>query len=93
MDRDYTPETGELLIIETLCGRCGGAGTVACFLYPAPSERTRSAPCCGCGSREEVGEMVEVRESAPDLSLLPGDHLCASCAVRVGEQTEGEAGR
>jgi RecJ-like exonuclease len=84
--RDWDPESGRLVLTEIVCPRCNGAGTVEVFRYPRPSSRTRLAPCCGCGARLKLAELVEVTEDDPSLTALAGDRLCAPCAGRHGIQ-------
>jgi hypothetical protein len=72
------------LLIEALCRRCAGSGVVEVFLYPPPSSRTRTVPCCHCGSRERVGDTVEAQEDDPMLLVLAGDRYCVPCAGLLG---------
>jgi DnaJ-class molecular chaperone len=83
-DRSYEAATGTLTLVEVACPRCGGTGAVEVFLYPVPSSRTKSAPCCGCGARLPVRELVEAKEDADLLLILAGDLFCRPCADRQG---------
>jgi hypothetical protein len=57
---------------------------VLVFVYPAPSSRTKSAPCASCGERLPVRELVEVQEDDESLTTLAGDRLCRGCARAHG---------
>jgi hypothetical protein len=82
--RDYDPETGRFVLAEVRCHACRGEGLIIVYAYPRPSKRTRTAPCCGCGERLPVRELVEVQEDDESLTTLAGDRLCRGCARAHG---------
>jgi hypothetical protein len=82
--RSYDPATGRFVLVEVLCGRCRGEGRTLVYVYPPFSERVRSAPCCSCGSRERVRDLVEVGPGNESLCLFEGDRVCVPCGRRLG---------